>query len=132
VVLCKVVERLLPQSSPIEVYNALLLAISLGYDLISQKIIRSAQYPEALRYGGSSDNLVDATQDSNADSVLFTRDVTPLILASQKNQFAIVELLISMGMHTDLVMYIWSVCCTAVSHTFNKLFFLFTVECQSC
>jgi hypothetical protein len=92
-----VVDRLLPRSSPSQVYNALLMAISLGYDHISTKIITSPQYPDALRYGGTTDSLEDATQDSNADNTLFTRDVTPLILASQKNQFPVVELLISMG-----------------------------------
>ena len=73
------------------------MSIAMGYDHLSEKIIRSSAYSKARLCGNVRENLIDATQDDSQDNMLFTADVTPLILASQKNQFSIVHLLISMG-----------------------------------
>ena len=96
----QVVHRLLNRVSYAAIREALLLSISLDHHHISEDIIRHPRYKPTVSDDAAqttvtaSDISLEAASD---DDTLFAADVTPLVLASQRNQFEIVKLLLSMG-----------------------------------
>lgn len=83
------------------VYNGLLLAISRGSTKIAEDFIKNDNlYVKVKEYATERDSgrrEADGGEDIREDTNLFMVDVTPIMLASQKNQLSIVRLLYSKG-----------------------------------
>ncbi|KAI8790081.1 short transient receptor potential channel 6 [Biomphalaria glabrata] len=92
----EVVQVLLEKSSQQHMYEAALLAISAGHIQIAETILKHKKYLDMCRgkkkLGATDDFYKTAFPDSQ-----FSPDITPLILASQKNQYEIVQLLLLRG-----------------------------------
>ena len=92
----QVVELLLDRSSHFNVYEALLMAIQHGYDDISETILLSPKYDEIQRHqelvGKNNFFLTPMARHSK-----FSAEVTPIVLAAQKNRFEIALLLLQRG-----------------------------------
>ncbi|KAI8790079.1 short transient receptor potential channel 3 [Biomphalaria glabrata] len=91
-----IVEFLLERSSRHHIYEAVLQAISAGHTQIADTILKHKRYlemwKEKRKLGATDDFYKTAYPDSQ-----FSPDLTPLILASQKNQYEIVQLLLLRG-----------------------------------
>ncbi|KAK3611420.1 hypothetical protein CHS0354_027146 [Potamilus streckersoni] len=92
----EVVELLLDKSSSRHVYEAVLQAISAGHIQIAECILKHKRYlelwKERRRLGDDEHFFKTQFEESQ-----FSPDITPLILASQKNQYEIVQLLLMRG-----------------------------------
>ncbi|CAD5125083.1 DgyrCDS13324 [Dimorphilus gyrociliatus] len=79
------------------IYNALLLAISRGSTKIAEDFIKTNVIYEKIKmYAFEKETKgleTDGSDDIGEDTNLFMVDVTPIMLASQKNQFSVVKLL---------------------------------------
>ena len=99
----QVVEKLIKRANTARLCEALLLSIALGHHQISEAIIRSKSYRryrqrmKQFSTQQSRTRVVESALVHTMDDSLFSSDITPLILAAQKNQYEIVKLLISMG-----------------------------------
>ena len=82
---------LLDKSCTSNVYEALLLSISLDHDAISETIIRHPKYWQYEEESEQKDNVTDGIVGTPVDDTIFSTDVTPLMLASQKNQFQVCQ-----------------------------------------
>ncbi|KAK3600931.1 hypothetical protein CHS0354_004140 [Potamilus streckersoni] len=92
----EVVELLIDRNSVAKIREALLLAISSGHEQIAGSILRHRRYcerrKENKRFGNTDYFFTKASEDSQ-----FSSDITPLILASERNQAEIVQLLLLQG-----------------------------------
>ncbi|KAH9502962.1 Short transient receptor putative channel 3 [Bulinus truncatus] len=92
----EIVEALLEKSSSHHIYEAVLQAINAGHTQIAETILKHKRYlemwNEKRKLGATDDFYKTAYPDSQ-----FSPDITPLILASQKNQYEIVQLLLLRG-----------------------------------
>ena len=81
--------------------EALLLSISMDHNHISEVIINHPRYQqEILQETGQASPKVhsmETTLDVATSDALFAAEITPLILAAQRNQFEIVKMLLAMG-----------------------------------
>ncbi|RUS88277.1 hypothetical protein EGW08_003979 [Elysia chlorotica] len=89
----EVVEVLLEKSNQHHIAEAVLQAISAGHTQIAETILKHRRYlemwKERRKLGDTDGFYKTAYPDSQ-----FSPDITPLILASQKNQYEIVQLLL--------------------------------------
>ncbi|CAG5135895.1 unnamed protein product, partial [Candidula unifasciata] len=92
----EVVEVLLDKSNQHHIHEAVLQAISAGHTQIAETILKHRRYlemwKERRKLGDTDGFYKTAFPDSQ-----FSPDITPLILASQKNQYEIVQLLLLRG-----------------------------------
>ncbi|KAI8790073.1 short transient receptor potential channel 3 [Biomphalaria glabrata] len=92
----EVVEVLLEKSNQHHIQEAVLQAISAGHTQIAETILKHRRYlemwKERRKLGDTDGFYKTAFPDSQ-----FSPDITPLILASQKNQYEIVQLLLLRG-----------------------------------
>ncbi|KAK3787112.1 hypothetical protein RRG08_030275 [Elysia crispata] len=92
----EVVEVLLEKSNQHHIAEAVLQAISAGHTQIAETILKHRRYlemwKERRKLGDTDGFYKTAYPDSQ-----FSPDITPLILASQKNQYEIVQLLLLRG-----------------------------------
>ncbi|KAH3777181.1 short transient receptor potential channel 7-like [Dreissena polymorpha] len=92
----EVVEQLLDRSNLANIYEALLQAISSGHEHIAESILKHPKYQgmkkEHKHFGETDHFFNNAKEDSP-----FSADITPLILAAERNQFEIVQLLLLRG-----------------------------------
>ncbi|KAK3600930.1 hypothetical protein CHS0354_004139 [Potamilus streckersoni] len=92
----EVVELLLDRSNLANIHEALLQAISAGREQIAESILKHPKYrgvkKENKRFGETDYFFNKASEDSP-----FSSDITPLILAAERNQFEIVQLLLLRG-----------------------------------
>ena len=93
----QVVEILLDLCSLQYVHDALLLAISLDNYPITEAIIKHPKYEEGIKQTVTFTRSNSFYEDLAADDALFSYDTTPLILASQRNQYQIVKMLLMKG-----------------------------------
>lgn len=92
----QIVEVLLEKSMKKHIYEAVLQAINAGHTQIAATILRHRRYLEFCRERkklGDTDDFFN----SASDDTQFSQDMTPLILAAQKNQYEIVKLLLLRG-----------------------------------
>ncbi|XP_069113153.1 short transient receptor potential channel 7-like isoform X2 [Argopecten irradians] len=92
----EVVELLLDRSNLANIHEALLQAISAGHEQIAETILKHPKYRDVKRDNkrfGETDYFFNTT---NEDSP-FSADITPLILAAERNQFEIIQLLLLRG-----------------------------------
>lgn len=90
-------ELLLDKSSINHIYEAALQAISAGHIQIAECILKHKRYLDLTRDRrkfGATDDFFTAL---DLDESQFSPDLTPLILAAQKNQYEIVQLLLLRG-----------------------------------
>lgn len=94
--LFQVVELLLRHSNISNIHEALLHAISKGHEHIAECILKHPRYieikPKNKRIG-ETDHFFNQTKEDSP----FSSDITPLILAAERNQIEIVQLLLLRG-----------------------------------
>ncbi|XP_052674210.1 short transient receptor potential channel 7-like [Crassostrea angulata] len=92
----EVVELLLRHSNISNIHEALLHAISKGHEHIAECILKHPRYieikPKNKRIG-ETDHFFNQTKEDSP----FSSDITPLILAAERNQIEIVQLLLLRG-----------------------------------
>ncbi|XP_076449134.1 short transient receptor potential channel 7-like [Babylonia areolata] len=92
----EVVELLLDRCNLSTIHEALLQAISAGHEQIAETVLKHPKYQninkENKRFGETDYFYTTTSEDSP-----FSSDITPLILAAEKNQFEIVQLLLLRG-----------------------------------
>ncbi|XP_050396877.2 short transient receptor potential channel 7 isoform X1 [Patella vulgata] len=93
----EVVEHLLDRSSQHHIYEAVLQAISAGHVQIAETILKHRRYLEMWRERRKMGDTDGFFKTVNLAESQFSPDITPLILASQKNQYEIVQLLLLRG-----------------------------------
>lgn len=94
--LFQVVELLLDRSNIANIHEALLQAISAGHEQIAETILKHPKYIDVKRENkrfGETDYFFNTTSEDSP----FSADITPLILASERNQFEIIQLLLLRG-----------------------------------
>ena len=87
---------MLEKSSGRHIYEAVLQAISAGHVQIAENIFKHKRYLELWKERkklGDDDHFFKTQFEESQ----FSPDITPLILASQKNQYEIVQLLLLRG-----------------------------------
>ncbi|XP_052717525.1 short transient receptor potential channel 7-like isoform X3 [Crassostrea angulata] len=92
----EVVELLLDRSNAASIHEALLQAISAGHEQIAETILKHPKYKDVKRENkrfGETDYFFNTTSEDSP----FSSDITPLILAAERNQFEIVQLLLLRG-----------------------------------
>ena len=93
---CQVTELLLQRSNINNIHEALLIAISASHEHIAEVILKHPKYldqkPKNKRIG-ETDHFFNTTSEDSP----FSSNITPLILASERNQFEIVQLLLMRG-----------------------------------
>ncbi|XP_048773231.1 short transient receptor potential channel 7-like isoform X2 [Ostrea edulis] len=92
----EVVEVLLDRSSGRHIYEAVLQAISASHIQIAETILKHRRYLEMWKERkklGDDDHFFKTSFEESQ----FSPDITPLILAAQKNQYEIVQLLLLRG-----------------------------------
>ncbi|XP_067652224.1 short transient receptor potential channel 7-like isoform X3 [Haliotis asinina] len=89
----EVVEVLLDRSNQQHIYEAVLQAISAGHVQIAETILKHKRYVDMWRERRKLGDQDGFYKTANAESQ-FSPDITPLMLASQKNQYEIVQLLL--------------------------------------
>ncbi|XP_048780168.1 short transient receptor potential channel 7-like isoform X1 [Ostrea edulis] len=92
----EVVELLLDRSNAASIHEALLQAISAGHEQIAETILKHPKYRDVRRENkrfGETDYFFNTTSEDSP----FSSDITPLILAAERNQFEIVQLLLLRG-----------------------------------
>ncbi|CAH1779725.1 unnamed protein product [Owenia fusiformis] len=107
----EIVELLLDKSNVGNVYEALLLAINSDHEQIAEAILRHPSYDKiakTIRVMGQSDIFYSALSDLDSQ---FSADITPLILAAQRNQYGIVQYLLMRG-DTIIPPHSYNCCCT--------------------
>ncbi|XP_076470578.1 short transient receptor potential channel 7-like isoform X3 [Babylonia areolata] len=92
----EVVELLLDRCNLSTIHEALLQAISAGHEQIAETVLKHPKYQninkENKRFGETDYFYTTTSEDSP-----FSSDITPLILAAERNQFEIVQLLLLRG-----------------------------------
>jgi len=92
----QVVELLLDRSNLANIYEALLQAISSGHEQIAESILKHPKYQgmkKEHKHFGETDHFFNTASEDSP----FSSDITPLILAAERNQFEIVQLLLLRG-----------------------------------
>ena len=92
----QVVELLLDRSNLSNIYEALLQAISAGHEQIAESILKHPKYQgmkKEHKHFGETDHFFNTASEDSP----FSSDITPLILAAERNQFEIVQLLLLRG-----------------------------------
>ncbi|KAL4235161.1 anthranilate synthase component II [Mactra antiquata] len=92
----EVVELLLDRSNQANIYEALLQAISSGHEQIAESILKHPKYQgmkKEHKHFGETDHFFNQAREDSP----FSADITPLILAAERNQFEIVQLLLLRG-----------------------------------
>ena len=90
------VELLLDRSNLSNIYEALLQAISAGHEQIAESILKHPKYQgmkKEHKHFGETDHFFNTASEDSP----FSSDITPLILAAERNQFEIVQLLLLRG-----------------------------------
>ena len=90
------VELLLDRSNLANIYEALLQAISAGHEQIAESILKHPKYQgmkKEHKHFGETDHFFNTASEDSP----FSSDITPLILAAERNQFEIVQLLLLRG-----------------------------------
>ena len=86
-------ELLLDRSNLPNIYEALLQAISAGHEQIAESILKHPKYQgmkKEHKHFGETDHFFNTASEVSP----FSSDITPLILAAERNQFEIVQLLL--------------------------------------
>ena len=89
-------ELLLDRSNLSNIYEALLQAISAGHEQIAESILKHPKYQgmkKEHKHFGETDHFFNTASEDSP----FSSDITPLILAAERNQFEIVQLLLLRG-----------------------------------
>ena len=89
-------ELLLDKCNISNIHEALLQAISAGHEQIAETILKHHKYKESSKDNkrfGEADYFYNTTSEDSP----FSSDITPLILAAERNQFEIVQLLLLRG-----------------------------------
>ncbi|KAJ8302754.1 hypothetical protein KUTeg_019150 [Tegillarca granosa] len=92
----EIVEVLLDRSSGRHIYEAVLQAISAGHIQIAETILKHRRYKDMMKERkklGDDDHFFKTMFEESQ----FSPDITPLVLASHKNQYEIVQLLLMRG-----------------------------------
>ncbi|XP_067652080.1 short transient receptor potential channel 7-like isoform X1 [Haliotis asinina] len=92
----EVVELLLDRCNNSSIHEALLQAISAGHEQIAETILKHPKYRDVKKENkrfGETDYFYNQTSEDSP----FSSDITPLILAAERNQFEIVQLLLLRG-----------------------------------
>ncbi|KAJ8303131.1 hypothetical protein KUTeg_019527 [Tegillarca granosa] len=92
----EVVDLLLERSNIANIHEALLQAISAGHENIAESILKHSKYKDVKKENkrfGETDYFFNQTKEDSP----FSSDITPLILAAERNQFEIVQLLLLRG-----------------------------------
>lgn len=87
---------LLDRCKSSNLHEALLQAISAGHEQIAETILKHPKYLEVRRENkliGKADYFYNTSSEDSP----FSSDITPLILAAERNQFEIVQLLLLRG-----------------------------------
>lgn len=92
----EIVEVLLDRSSQHHIHEAVLQAISAGHIQIAETILKHRRYLELWKERRKLGDTDGFYKTAYAESQ-FSPDITPLILAAQKNQYEIVQLLLLRG-----------------------------------
>ncbi|KAL8589975.1 hypothetical protein ACOMHN_007001 [Nucella lapillus] len=92
----EIVEVLLDRSSQHHIHEAVLQAISAGHIQIAETILKHRRYLEMWKERQKLGDTDGFYKTAYAESQ-FSPDITPLILAAQKNQYEIVQLLLLRG-----------------------------------
>ncbi|KAK7505655.1 hypothetical protein BaRGS_00002926 [Batillaria attramentaria] len=92
----QIVEVLLERSSQHHIHEAVLQAISAGHIQIAETILKHKRYLEMWKERRKLGDTDGFYKTAYAESQ-FSPDITPLILAAQKNQYEIVQLLLLRG-----------------------------------
>ena len=90
------VELLLDRSNLANIYEALLQAISAGHEQIAESILKHPKYQgmkKEHKHFGETDHFFNSASEDSP----FSADITPLILAAERNQFEIIQLLLLRG-----------------------------------
>ena len=90
------VELLLDRSNLANIYEALLQAISAGHEQIAESILKHPKYQgmkKEHKHFGETDHFFNTASEDSP----FSSDITPLILAAERNQFEIIQLLLLRG-----------------------------------
>ena len=89
-------ELLLDWSNLSNIYEALLQAIGAGHEQIAESILKHPKYQgmkKEHKHFGETDHFFNTASEDSP----FSSDITPLILAAERNQFEIVQLLLLRG-----------------------------------
>ena len=92
----QVVEFLLDRSHLDNIYEALLQAIGAGHEQIAETILKHPKYQgmkKEKKHFGETDHFFNTASEDSP----FSPDITPLILAAERNQIEIVQLLLLRG-----------------------------------
>ncbi len=92
-VVLQVVEVLLDRSNQQHIYEAVLQAIGAGHVQIAESILKHKRYLAMWRERKKLGDQEGFFKTCNAESQ-FSADITPLVLAAQKNQYEVVQLLL--------------------------------------
>ncbi|XP_076449136.1 short transient receptor potential channel 7-like [Babylonia areolata] len=92
----EIVEVLLDRSSQHHIHEAVLQAISAGHIQIAETILKHRRYLEMWKERRKLGDTDGFYKTAYAESQ-FSPDITPLILAAQKNQYELVQLLLLRG-----------------------------------
>ena len=89
-------EYLLDRSHLDNIYEALLQAIGSGHEQIAESILKHPKYQgmkKEKKHFGETDHFFNTASEDSP----FSPDITPLILAAERNQIEIVQLLLLRG-----------------------------------
>ncbi|XP_050397743.2 short transient receptor potential channel 7 isoform X2 [Patella vulgata] len=92
----EVCELLLDRCNISSIHEALLQAISAGHEQIAETILKHHKYRE-IKKENKRFGETDYFYNTNSEDSPFSSDITPLILAAERNQFEIVQLLLLRG-----------------------------------
>ncbi|ESO82714.1 hypothetical protein LOTGIDRAFT_108754, partial [Lottia gigantea] len=92
----EVCELLLDRCNVSSIHEALLQAISAGHEQIAETILKHPKYRE-IKKENKRFGETDYFYNTNSEDSPFSSDITPLILAAERNQFEIVQLLLLRG-----------------------------------
>ncbi|XP_021357995.1 short transient receptor potential channel 3-like isoform X2 [Mizuhopecten yessoensis] len=93
----EVVEILLDRSSELHIQESVLQAISANHVQIAETILKHRRYLDLWNDKRKLGGVDQFFSNSTLEESQFSPDITPLILASQKNQYEIVQLLLLRG-----------------------------------
>lgn len=93
----QVVELLLDRCNLSTIHEALLQAISAGHEQIAETVLKHPKYQNVNKKENKRFGETDYFYTTTSEDSPFSSDITPLILAAERNQFEIVQLLLLRG-----------------------------------